>query len=525
METAIAYVRVSDQRQVEDGASLETQTRLVTKYAESNGYDLVKVFREEGESAKTDQRPRLQELLSYCKDRSSRATVLIVPKIDRLARNTHDYATLKIQLSRLNIRIESIGEKIEDTPVGRFTETIMASVAQFDNEIRAERCKGGMLEAVQAGRWVWKAPLGYRNIRHNGKGTIEPDPATAPHIERAFELVGIGKQTPRQVMNYLKSHGIKLTRSTFYRMFTNEAYIGRIRSFGGVFEATPPFVPIVSESLFGKAQRGLEASVAPQTYQVEHEEFPLRGSIRCMCGNYFTASFSRSKTGKLHGYYRCMKCGSPSIKMDRVMELFEEELKQYEPTPGVMERVRACLESYVDGISKASRQAAKENRERISELQKLRSSIVLKNASGVIPDDVAKSEIDRLTGEIERLQQSVQAEPCSGDVTSIVGFAENFLTGLSSHWHYLKLQTKKNFLKLLFPQGVLFSPNDGFRTQDIVLLEQIKRVLSGDMSQLVHRPDEFSNLLLAWLEQLKMIEQDQRLVKIKDRRTARPRRI
>jgi len=45
-------------------------------------------------------------------------------------------------------------------------------VAQFDNDVRTERSVGGSRDAMKEGRYVWLAPLGYDNIKVNGKSTI-----------------------------------------------------------------------------------------------------------------------------------------------------------------------------------------------------------------------------------------------------------------------------------------------------------------------------------------------------------------
>jgi DNA invertase Pin-like site-specific DNA recombinase len=59
---------------------------------------------------------------------------------------------------RYGASIKSVTEHIEDTPVGRFMENMIANVAQFDNDVRAERCSNGMKDTIRDGRYVWMAP-------------------------------------------------------------------------------------------------------------------------------------------------------------------------------------------------------------------------------------------------------------------------------------------------------------------------------------------------------------------------------
>ena len=60
-------------------------------------------------------------------------------------------------------------------------KNIIANVAQFDNDVRTERSVGGMKEAVREGRYVWPAPIGYKNIRSNGKATRPGRPGHCPY--------------------------------------------------------------------------------------------------------------------------------------------------------------------------------------------------------------------------------------------------------------------------------------------------------------------------------------------------------
>jgi site-specific DNA recombinase len=191
MATAVIYFRVSDERQV-DGTSLQTQQEQCEVLVARNGWELDSAWAEEGESAKTANRPVLQAMLRYCHKHRNRIDFVVFPKIDRMARYLADYLRVKEQLAADGIRMVSVGEKIDESAAGRFTENIMAAQAQFDNEQRAERCKGGMEAAVKReGRWVWKAPFGYENRRVAGRPNIAPS-GDAAAVTWAFREVAAG---------------------------------------------------------------------------------------------------------------------------------------------------------------------------------------------------------------------------------------------------------------------------------------------------------------------------------------------
>lgn len=502
METAVAYIRVSSQRQVDEGGSLESQLKLVERHATNCTYRLVQVFREEGESAKTDQRPELQALLKFCRERKNGVSVVVVPKIDRLARNVTDYTNFKMQLLRLGIRLDSIGERIEDTPVGRFTETILASVAQFDNEIRAERSKGGMIDAVSQGRWVWRAPIGYRSIRVGGKGTVEPDPIIGPLLEGAFRQLATGRYSPVMVRTWLSDNGVPLTHTTFYRVLCNELYMGRIHAFGKVFAAEPPFVPLVDEVTFHKARYALKHRDLPRKYSLESTAFPLRRAIFCDCGGAYTAASSRGSKGKKYPYYFCSKCRGRNYSRSTVHAHFSMFLGGFKGAPKAWDGLRQQLveleASHVAGIQRGNRG----NLAHIEKLQALRDAIAMKNAMGVLSDEVTRRQVDRLTAQIAEAAISVPESPVNTSAEELLEYARRFFGNLKRAWEPLSLETKKNLLRFLFPQGVLYVPDAGFRTRGNPLSERLKQIISSSKFHLVDLEDQELNDVHIWLQQL-----------------------
>jgi len=83
MKKAIAYYRVSTERQGESGLGLEVQEESVHFYTKARKIKLVKEFTEI-ESGKKNNRPVLQEALAFC---IKNKTLLIIAKLDRLGRN------------------------------------------------------------------------------------------------------------------------------------------------------------------------------------------------------------------------------------------------------------------------------------------------------------------------------------------------------------------------------------------------------------------------------------------------------
>ena len=64
MPQCLVYCRVSTEEQAEKGYSLDTQEKLCRDFAERSGYRVAGVFRDEGKSGTTLDRPALQDLLA-----------------------------------------------------------------------------------------------------------------------------------------------------------------------------------------------------------------------------------------------------------------------------------------------------------------------------------------------------------------------------------------------------------------------------------------------------------------------------
>lgn len=101
-QRAIAYTRVSSQRQVDEGNSLSVQKKHILEYAEKNGFESMKFFVEQGESAKNANRTQPKAMLEYLYKNHSKIDALIIYKVDRLARKMFD----KYDKDELDIKSE-----------------------------------------------------------------------------------------------------------------------------------------------------------------------------------------------------------------------------------------------------------------------------------------------------------------------------------------------------------------------------------------------------------------------------------
>lgn len=495
MLRAIAYIRVSTDRQVTDGSSLITQRRRVVEYVAARSYHLVKQFVEEGESAKTDNRPVLQEMLSFCRENKGGIDVLVFPKIDRFARYSEDYHHLKARLRELGIRVESIDERFDDSPAGKFLESMLAATAQFDNDVRSERTYNGMKEAVRQGRWVWRAPTGYRNVVSNGRRTIEPDPDVAPLVMRGFEKIASGSHSVAQLKKWFNMQGVKIGRNGVYSMLRNKVYTGVIEGFGLKVRAEPPMIPLISESLFRRAAEAIRPKNYPPTLRRDNPEFALRGTVHCSCGLALTASWSTGRRER-YPYYRCRKCSRVNLRREVVEQSFYAFLTRFSGALRYNGNLREDLRTRMaDDASELLRTLndLKAMRDRIVRVQR---SLVLKAAEGVVPDHLASQQIEEFEAQLREINlklDDVDGKEVEPPFESLWQHGQAFLDQVHVRWQQGGLVERQAIQRLFFPHGATIASDFSLRTAKEPPSTDLKASSALVMYPLVAHGDKTAN--------------------------------
>lgn len=138
MTQYIAYYRVSTDKQGIKGLGMDAQREAVTRFIAGKG-DLAAQF-VEVESGRKENRTQLRAALAEC--RRSRA-VLVIAKLDRLARNVHFISGL------MNSGVEFVA--VDMPSANRLTIHILAAVAEHEREMISQRTKAALAAAKARG--------------------------------------------------------------------------------------------------------------------------------------------------------------------------------------------------------------------------------------------------------------------------------------------------------------------------------------------------------------------------------------
>jgi DNA invertase Pin-like site-specific DNA recombinase len=137
--TAAIYTRVSSQKQVDEGHSLEAQRKACERFAESSGWVLGRVYTDEGVSGGKRSRPELDKLIAAIE--AGEVDVLVSPWMDRIGRSATHNAALYELFDRAKLALWTPdGKRYDgDSAAAKFTRSAMAGVAQYERDMISER--------------------------------------------------------------------------------------------------------------------------------------------------------------------------------------------------------------------------------------------------------------------------------------------------------------------------------------------------------------------------------------------------
>jgi site-specific DNA recombinase len=179
------YVRVSTEKQAEEGFSLDAQRERLQAYCKAQGWTVIAnhIYIDAGISGKsTADRAAFQAMISAAQH--GEITRIVALKLDRLARNVRDFLGIVDSLSSVGCGLVLIMESFDtSTPHGKFALTMFAAMAELEAATISERMDMGRREkAAQGGYNGAQCPLGY--LYANTVFTVEP--AQAETVKTVF---------------------------------------------------------------------------------------------------------------------------------------------------------------------------------------------------------------------------------------------------------------------------------------------------------------------------------------------------
>jgi DNA invertase Pin-like site-specific DNA recombinase len=181
---AIGYVRVSTEEQALTGVSYDAQEEKIKAYCIAKSWNLIRVVRDEGFSAKDLNRPGIQEIISGCRKKDFDVVVII--KFDRLTRSVKDLGYLVEDVFEKNdVAFSSLQDNFDTaTANGRMVMNILATLVQWERDIISERTRDAMLFMKKDLKLVGAIPFGY----NCNNGSLSPNPDEVVVVQKMVAL-------------------------------------------------------------------------------------------------------------------------------------------------------------------------------------------------------------------------------------------------------------------------------------------------------------------------------------------------
>jgi DNA invertase Pin-like site-specific DNA recombinase len=181
----VGYARVSSH-----GQSLDTQIEKL------KAFGCEKVFQEKRSGASRDKREAVNAALEFCRERD----VLVITKLDRLARSMFDLQEITKTLNRKGVDFIVLDQSIDTTtPAGRLTFHLLGAVAEFERDLIAERRNEGIEKAKERG-----VKFGRR------------EKLTGAEVEELRAAYRAGESRQELMKRF------DISKSTFYRLVTEQ---------------------------------------------------------------------------------------------------------------------------------------------------------------------------------------------------------------------------------------------------------------------------------------------------------------
>ena len=357
---AVTYARVSGDDRGKEGRNLTGQLEMCREYALQQGWIVIAELAEDdrGASGAAFELPQLDKVREMA--RNKEFDVLVVREIDRLSRKLAKQLVVEEELSRMGVQIAYVLADYDNSPEGRLSKHIRATIAEYEREKIMERMVRGRLLKVRAGHVLVHStpPYGYE-VAKNGEGkaslVIIEDEAKIVRLifdwyvngyngkrvtmaSIAKKLTEMGVPTRHDTMP--NSGGTKKRgwavwgRSFVGKILKTEVYIGKwyYRKTDHDKEDWLPIEvpPLISEEIWHQVRKIGERNKALARASRKFQ-YLLTGHIRCgLCGSRMhghPGAWASKNAKGYNFYYRCtgydgtianVKCSLPQFRLDGV---------------------------------------------------------------------------------------------------------------------------------------------------------------------------------------------------------------
>jgi len=483
------YVRVSTVEQAKEGFSIAAQKQRLQAYCESQNWDIVGYFVDEGISAKNLKRPELQRMMEFIKNGT--IDTVLVYKLDRLTRSVLDlYEMLKV-FDKYNTKFKSATEVYDTTSaMGRMFITLVAALAQFERENLAERVSMGMSEKARQGKWTTqRPPFGYKLNENRDLEVVPEEAELVNYIYETYLTKGAKSITKILNQKLLEGDGIPPRKAKYWQdngvlyILDNPIYIGTGRWHyrthkENYFEIEGMAPPIISQELYEKVKKVRKQRSFYHPRRAT-SPFVFSGIAKCgkcgsfLAGKYGSGSYKGGKREQLRNYLCNNKsrglCDAGSISEKFVEAKFLEMLESWDITKQAQEEAKNHNQEEHDHSEEITKLRAE-----LTTIEGRRKKWQYAWANDSISDEDFTSRMNEENTREKTIKQKLEeleGEPEKPNLDD-TAIAES-LSDLSSNWHAMSIPERKSFMQMFF-KGFSVERVNKKRTKDSIQLKDVR---------------------------------------------------
>lgn len=343
---AVIYCRKSTDRDDKQQNSLDSQLDACMRTVSEKGLEVVDTILESASAKEEWKRPLFARMLDMC--RAGKIDYIVVDEVSRLTRNTMDGARVIGLLEKRQIISILASSRIytAEQANDHFMLQLDAWIAKLDNELRRRNVKARMITCAEKGRWLGKAPFGYRNtvITVDGvaiRKNISIHLVEAEMIRKIFNLRVYQKATLKDISIACKTQFWNTIKHSFSqqsikKILNNEIYIGTINYSGKSYKWDHESIVDIdtfydaqeigywrADNKDEKKQKSIESETDPSV------QYYLKGFIKDSNGIPLTAQVKKWR----YVYYNNQNLRSSCKVNISQKEIFQQAEKFFEEHP------------------------------------------------------------------------------------------------------------------------------------------------------------------------------------------------
>jgi len=359
---------------------------------------------------------------------AGKANALLVWHVNRIARNAFDggWVITAMDEGKL-LEVKTPSRTYYNNPDDKFFLSLEFGMAKKSSDDSSVAVKRGLRSKLKLGWFPSQAKLGYLNtkIEDKGENKIINDPERFDIIKQAWQKFLTGNYTVMQIKGWSDKQGLKtrptkklsygsfVSRSTWYRIFTDPFYYGYFL-YGKIQDRQlykGAHVPMITPEEFDHVQIILGRKGKPRP---KKHVFAFTGLMQCDCGASITAEqkIKRQQNGNVHHYiyYHCTRkinpdCTEKSIELKELNKQIDKTLEKLTISEKFQDWAIKYLHEMRQNEAQSNEIALANKQRALGQIARQIDALLLKytspeNSSGqLISDSEYQTLKDRLTKE------------------------------------------------------------------------------------------------------------------------------